>query len=624
VSNRFVRNVKRPDRCGRFAYSGGVRATFWRLLAAAALVALLAVLATLQYRWLGEVSNAERDRLRAGLKTRTADFTDEFDRLITRLYVAFHIETDTFARDGAALLSDAVSSAESTAGVSGLVKGVFFLAARGPHTNEPLVLDPRTRTFARAAWPPALENWRRRADRIGHLEPGLPPPLFVAEAVDAETPALVVPLPALKRIQKGDDFAVLPDPAGVAGTVIVWLDADRLRSVVAALVAKHFGASDDSAYYVKIARRDDPADVIYAPPAGAQVDAASADLASGMFDLRFDDFTRFNLPVPQDAKERKNRLAITIVRRTSGARQLFAAGGDSHGAWQVLVRSRSGSLDTLVAQSRRRNLAIGLGVLALLGVSFAFVVASAQRQQRLARQQMEFVAAVSHELRTPLAVIRSAGENLADGLVADADQVRRYGSLVRTEGRRLSEMVERVLEFAGVTSGTAARPHLEVDLARVVSEAVEAVAADARDRAVTIAARVDRALPATSGDADALRSAVQNVVGNAIKYSASGASIDVLVDVHGSRVRIVVADRGLGIDAADLPHVFKPFYRGRRAVDAQIRGTGVGLSVVRHVVDAHRGDVSIDSRPGEGTTVTIALPAIAAREPVAAEARATT
>jgi len=328
--------------------------------------------------------------------------------------------------------------------------------------------------------------------------------------------------------------------------------------------------------------------------------------------------------VPPDAKERKDRLAITIVRRTTGARQLFAAGGDSHGAWQVLVRSRSGSLDALVAQSRRRNLAIGLGVLALLGASFAFVIASAQRQQRLARQQMEFVAAVSHELRTPLAVIRSAGENLADGLVADADQVRRYGSLVRTEGRRLSEMVERVLEFAGVTSGTAARPHLEVDLARVVSEAVEAVAPDARDRAVTIAARVDRALPATSGDADALRSAVQNVVGNAIKYSASGASIDVLVDAHDSRVRIVVADHGLGIDAADLPHVFKPFYRGRRAVDAQIRGTGVGLSVVRHVVDAHRGDVSIDSRPGEGTTVTIALPAIAAREPVAAEARATT
>jgi signal transduction histidine kinase len=607
-----------------------VRATLWRLLAAAALVALLAVLGTLQYRWLGEVSRAERERLRASLKTRTTDFTDEFDKLITRLYVSFHVETDAFARDFAALLADAVVKSEASAGASGLVKGVFFLPARGPQANMLLALDPASRTLAPAAWPAALENWRLRADRLGHLAPGLPPPLFVAEAIDAETPALVVPLPALKRIQKGDDVAVLPDPAGMAGTVIVWLDADRLRNVVAALVAKHFGAADDSEYYVKIVARENAADVIYAPPDGAQVDAASADLASAMFDLRFDEFAHFNLPAALDgpgatgSQDKKDRLAITIVRRASGVRQLFAAGGDRTGAWTVLVRSRSGSLDALVAQSRRRNLAIGLGVLALLAVSFVLVIASAQRQQRLARQQMEFVAAVSHELRTPLAVIRSAGENLADGVVADADNVRRYGSLVRTEGRRLSDMVERVLEFAGANSGASRRPHVDVDVAHVAAEAIDAIAPDARDRAVTIAARIDRTIPAISGDPDALRSAVQNVVGNAIKYSASGASIDVIVDARDGRVRVAVLDRGLGIDAADLPHVFKPFYRGRRAVDAQIRGTGVGLSVVRHVVDAHRGEVSIESRPGEGTSVTILLPAIAARQPVTAEARATT
>ena len=78
---------------------------------------------------------------------------------------------------------------------------------------------------------------------------------------------------------------------------------------------------------------------------------------------------------------------------------------------------------------------------------------------------------------------------------------------------------------------------------------------------------------------------------------------------EGGGVEIRVADRGLGIDAADLPHIFKPFYRGRRAVDAQVRGTGVGLSVVRHVIAAHRGTIGVDSRAGEGTTVTVKLPA---------------
>jgi signal transduction histidine kinase len=114
-------------------------------------------------------------------------------------------------------------------------------------------------------------------------------------------------------------------------------------------------------------------------------------------------------------------------------------------------------------------------------------------------------------------------------------------------------------------------------------------------------------VPTVDGDADALRSAVQNVVGNAVKYSPSGGVVLVSMSADDERVRISVADRGLGIDAADLPHIFKPFYRGRRALDAQVRGSGVGLSIVRHVVDAHQGTVSVDSRVGEGTTVTIEL-----------------
>jgi signal transduction histidine kinase len=286
-------------------------------------------------------------------------------------------------------------------------------------------------------------------------------------------------------------------------------------------------------------------------------------------------------------------------------------GDDVGGAWQVRVRHRNGSLDAIVAQSRRRNLAISLGVLGLLAGSVVLIIAAAQRQQRLARQQMEFVAAVSHELRTPLAVICSAGENLADGVVADGSQVKRYGTLIESEGRRLHDMVERVLEFAGVASGSTPRPFTDVDVARVIADAVGGLRSEANDRGVTIDVDANGSLPAgliVRGDADALRSAVQNIVGNAVKYSASGATVDVGATVNGSTVQIRVADRGLGIDAADLPHIFKPFHRGRRAVEAQIRGTGVGLSVVRHVVDAHHGDVQVESRPGEGTTVTVALP----------------
>jgi signal transduction histidine kinase len=314
-------------------------------------------------------------------------------------------------------------------------------------------------------------------------------------------------------------------------------------------------------------------------------------------------------------------VAITIVRRSAttvdGVRTPIT-GAISQGAWRLHARYRRGSLESIVARSRRRNLAISLGVLGLLAAAFLLVMGAAQRQRRLARQQMEFVASVSHELRTPLAVICSAGENLADGVVADAAQVRTYGSLIGTEGRRLGDMVERVMEFAGITSGASIRARAGVDVAAIVDEAVRGVSADAGARAVTVTWRADAALPAVTADADALRSAVQNLVGNAVKYSAGGGSVDLAARPVAGGIELRVTDRGLGIDAADLPHIFEPFFRGRLAVEAQIRGTGVGLSVVRHVIAAHRGAIAVDSRAGEGTVVTVTLPVDASQAAKAA------
>jgi signal transduction histidine kinase len=413
---------------------------------------------------------------------------------------------------------------------------------------------------------------------------------------------------------------VTTDASAIGRIVVVVLDAATLRQqVLEPLVTKYFGDRGSSDYVVSVVRRDEPATVVY-NSGEATVDAASADVSTGIFDLRMDELNRIaslrdSIPPPAGDAHflTSERLAITVVRRGGkpDGKGVLMRGGDDSGAWQVRVRHRNGSLDAIVAQSRRRNLAISLGVLGLLAGSVVLIIAAAQRQQRLARQQMEFVAAVSHELRTPLAVICSAGENLADGVVADGAQVKRYGTLIESEGRRLHDMVERVLEFAGVRSGAKPRPYTDVDISRVIADAVGGLRSEARDRGVTIEVDSNGSLPAgisVRGDADALRSAVQNIVGNAVKYSASGATVDVGASMNGSTVQIRVADRGLGIDAADLPHIFKPFHRGRRAVEAQIRGTGVGLSVVRHVVDAHHGDVRVESRPGEGTTVFVELP----------------
>ena len=586
----------------------------WQLLAAAFLPVMLATLATFQYRWIGEVSQAERERMRASLRTRASEFTQEFDGELTRTYVAFHVDSDQIDADPAAAIGAAYDRSQSLSAAHALVRGVYLLEGNMFDTGQLRRFDPDRRVLEPTAWPADLAASLLHSQRALPRIVGAPPPMLMMDAVDSRIPALIIPVPRLARTTNGTDVRVLTDPKAPARVVIAVLDAGTLKhQLLEPLVAKYFGDGASSEYLVTIARRDDPAAIVYSSN-GGPVEAAAADVITGLFDLRMDELNRLAevRGGSHTTPELNTRVAITIVRRANGpdGRRVLMAGGEDQGAWQVRVRHRSGSLEAIVAQSRRRNLAISLGVLGLLGAAFILVLAAAQRQQRLARQQMEFVASVSHELRTPLAVICSAGENLADGIVADGPQVKKYGALVEAEGRRLGDMVERVLAFAGISSSAPVRAHAAVDVAKVIASAVDGVRHDARDRGVTVMVREGGELPPITGDLDALRSAVQNIIGNAVKYSASGSTVDVTTDVaQGSIVRIRVSDRGIGIDAADLPHIFKPFFRGRRALDAQVRGTGVGLSVVRHIVRAHHGDVAVDSRVGEGTTVTVHLPA---------------
>jgi signal transduction histidine kinase len=591
-----------------------VRRVPWQLLAAALLLVLLATLATLQYRWLGEVSQAERERMRASLQTRAAEFTQAFDAELTRMYVAFRVDGDALDTDAAAAIGTAYSRWQSsTSTTAALVRAVYLVEGRTFESAQLRRFDLDRRLLEPAEWPHDLAASVQRGPRFMSHPAGAAWPILMADAVDARVPALMIALPHVIRSSIGLQTTFMTDPTAPARLLIVALNPERLRQqVLEPLVAKYFGAGDASEYLVTIVRRDDPSAVIYTS-GNAPLGASAADVTTGLFDLRMNEFNRLveapgGLHSPPGTNE---RVAFTIVRRTtaSDGKRVLMAGGDGQGAWELRVGHRSGSLDAIVGRSRRRNLGISLGVLGLLAASLVLIMGAAQRQRRLARQQMEFVAAVSHELRTPLAVICSAGENLADGVVADGPQVKRYGTLIETEGRRLTGMVERVMEFAGISTGAPARAPVDVDVASVIADAVSGVSTDARDHGVTLTVHADTTLPKIVGDVDALRSAVQNIIGNAVKYSAVGGSVDVAAVRQGSAVQIRVTDRGLGIDTGDLPHIFKPFFRGRRAVDAQVRGSGIGLSVVRHVIHAHQGTIQVDSRPGEGTTVTVVLPA---------------
>jgi len=242
------------------------------------------------------------------------------------------------------------------------------------------------------------------------------------------------------------------------------------------------------------------------------------------------------------------------------------------------------------------------------------LTATSRRAERLAQQQMEFVAGVSHELRTPVAVVRSAAENLASGVVS-GERVKRYGQMLEAESRRLGDMVERVLQYAGIESGFNTAARVPLAPMEIIESAVESALPLVGPGEVTVHREIAPDLPTVIGDATALRSAVQNLVANAIKYGGKdrwvGIRAQTVRERRRSEVRITVSDHGPGIPAGDLPHIFEPFYRGADAIQRQIQGHGLGLSLVRRIVVAHGGRVTVSTRPGAGTSFEITLPAAA-------------
>jgi signal transduction histidine kinase len=300
----------------------------------------------------------------------------------------------------------------------------------------------------------------------------------------------------------------------------------------------------------------------------------------------------------------------------------------------MFVRHRAGSLEAVVAQSRLRNLAVTGGVLLLILATGAALIRYTRRAQQLADLQMDFVTGVSHELRTPLTVIHTAAYNLQGKLANNPAQVERYGALIQRESGRLGELLEQVLQFASASSGRAIREREPLSVAAIIDETLDLSRAVIEDAHCVVEKKVDPGLPPVIGDARALRQVIENLIGNAAKYGAYGSLPgSAHGSAHGSAngpprgnnwigifaskttgnspaaVEIRVADRGPGIPADEQEHIFEPFFRGARAVQDQIHGTGLGLSLVKKIVEAHGGSIQVKSEPMKGAEFIVRLPA---------------
>lgn len=253
------------------------------------------------------------------------------------------------------------------------------------------------------------------------------------------------------------------------------------------------------------------------------------------------------------------------------------------------------------------TLSTALAVVLLGGI--AFTVRTAMREMKLSAMKNEFVSNVSHELRTPLASIRVFGELMRHGRVREPSKVAQYGLHIETESRRLSQLINNILDFSHIESGQKIYSFQPADLEQVVKNTLDAYEVRIRDRGFDLEyIGPGRALPALHMDTGAMDRAIANLVDNAIKYSKNGGKISIRLQCRAREVLLSVADEGIGIPADEHDRVFDRFHRVSTGLVHDVKGTGLGLSLVQHIVNAHGGTVSLESEVGEGSTFTIHLP----------------
>jgi len=230
-------------------------------------------------------------------------------------------------------------------------------------------------------------------------------------------------------------------------------------------------------------------------------------------------------------------------------------------------------------------------------------LADRTREDAAERARVDFVANASHELRTPLAGVLGFVETLAEDAGDDPDTRRHFLGIVENEARRMQRLVEDLISLSRVEAERYRLPDAPVDL----GEVADAVATELCDPRVAVE-RTARAV--VGGDRARLSQVLHNLIGNALKYGRPGTPVMVSVSAAAGTVHLTVADRGEGIAAEHLPRLTERFYRVDAGRSRAVGGTGLGLAIVKQVVERHRGRLEIASRPGEGTTVSVTLPAL--------------
>ena len=276
--------------------------------------------------------------------------------------------------------------------------------------------------------------------------------------------------------------------------------------------------------------------------------------------------------------------------------------------WFLGVRDVCATPEELAHLNFRFNALWTAGVAIALVAAIFLAIQATARQMRLSQMKSDFVSNVSHELRTPLSSIRVFGEYMRLGRVEKPEKIREYGEYIEAESRRLTQLINNILDFSRIESAEKKYRFAECDPGAIITDTVSAFEVPLRERGFNIVVDVAPSLPPVRLDHDSIAQALVNLIDNAVKYSGERKEIGVRAFAAGDELRIEVQDHGIGIAVCEQKKIFEKFYRVGSGLVHDVKGSGLGLAIVSHIVKAHHGRVEVASTPGDGTTFTIVIP----------------
>jgi len=349
-------------------------------------------------------------------------------------------------------------------------------------------------------------------------------------------------------------------------------------------------------------------------------------LKSNFFPEMLDEFVKKN-----SSEQGGNKIAVIIYTADqmdmSDLKPLASVGWDS-GKPEVTrkfedvfprlamgVKYQGTSLEAMSRDWIRNGFLI-LGFLSLMMIAgIALTKHMVGKEIAVARLKSDFVSNVSHELRTPLALIRLYAETLELGRITTKEKKHQYYRIIRKESERLTALINNILDFSRIEAGRKEYEFRETDLADLVRNTLDSYRYQIEQQGFALEESIDPDLPAVRVDREAIARALVNLVNNALKYSQDEKYLGVKLYRDNGSVKLEVADHGIGISRRDQTKIFEKFYRAGDPLVHNTKGSGLGLSLVRHITEAHGGEIEVESSPGTGSKFIVSLPLVAAPPP---------